>query len=154
MGFNVSIHRRIPSPLDESWECDQFIDRRYYSFTTSYQLFGEESVLVKVGEYFGLDTRPLGLHIHYESEDEDYLNSGWLDLTSILTTVETLKSSIEQNPDFAENLIFTCKDNINQRQYFLEYLQGEKVLEDLAIVIDILKCLKAKRAKKIFFGVG
>jgi hypothetical protein len=52
MGYNIDlINANNPSESN----CSRFINRSFYSFITSYEVYGEDSVIIQTGRYFNLD---------------------------------------------------------------------------------------------------
>ena len=139
-------------------DCSTFIDKNYYNFTTSYELYGNESVLIRSGEYFGLDLKGLGLHLYVENESDlvnnsDYLKQHQIEINCILPILQKFKSAIQLESDFLKKVKFNFGDKINHKLCFEEYTSFA-IIEDLNNVIESIKCHLDNGESYIYFYVG
>ncbi|MEM6806013.1 MAG: hypothetical protein AAF696_31740 [Bacteroidota bacterium] len=157
MGYNVSV---VGVNDSDNFDCSKFIDRNYFNFTASYDMYGKDSVLIKSGEFFKLDLKQLGVHLYRENEFEnhqektDYFDECKIEIDAILPTIKKLRESIENEPGFLKKVTFQYKENINQKEYFEGYTSSKGIIEDLSKVIDSIFCLKKKGETQIYFLAG
>ena len=157
MGFNISVTGVQNS---DNFDCSKFIDRSYYNFTTSYDMFGNDSVLIKSGEFFNLDLKRLGVHLYMENEfeneqqEKEYFEECKVKVDYILPIIMKFRESINNEPGFLKKVDFSSKENINQREYFEEYTSSKEIIEDLSNVIESILCLKEKGETHVYFMAG
>jgi len=157
MGFNISV---VGATDSVNFDCSKFIDRNYYNFTTSYDMYGADSVLIKSGDFFNLDLTKLGVHLYMENEFEndqqkkDYFDECKIEIDAILPTIKRLRESIENEPGFLKKVIFSSKEDINQKEYFEGYTSSKGIIEDLSKIIESMLCLKEKGERSIYFLAG
>lgn len=157
MGFNVSVGG---VKNRENYDCSKFIDRNYYNFTVSYEMYEDTSVLIKTGEYFGLDLKPLGLHLSLEndfsskSDEVEYFESRKIRIGFILPILNRLKDALKNEPLYLEKVNFDSKENINQRDYFEKYTSSESIQIDLTNIIESIECYSSQGEVEIYFEVG
>ncbi|MBI3218787.1 MAG: hypothetical protein HYZ44_04690 [Bacteroidetes bacterium] len=92
MGFNIGV---LSEQASKSFDCHHFIDRAFYNFVNDGERYGNESILIKAGHYYGLDLSPL-LKLVYTSGE---------------VPADVIKESI-QGVDFLLTLIKTFRDKI------------------------------------------
>lgn len=62
MGFNIGV---FSEQTPNNFDCHHFVDRAFYNFVNDGEQYGDESILIKSGQYYGLDLSPLlSLSIH------------------------------------------------------------------------------------------
>lgn len=154
MGFNINV---IGVKNIENFDCSKFIERSWYNFTTSYDMYEDESVLIKAGEYFGLDLKELSIHIYSDSlygEDYDYIKDCEISIEKILPILKQFKSNVIDEPNFLEKVNFTSKDNIGQKQFFLHYTSSSFFINDLTNLIQSIECCQKEGESHIYFMAG
>lgn len=130
MGFNIGV---LSNTGD--FECDKFIDRRFYNWVVEFNSLGEKSCIIQIGKYFNLDLKPLTdlVYIGYDDDDIEYVYG-------------------LQNTDFLIQLVSDLIDNIKSNKSFIDNFKGAwksyvtrgDLLEDLNILKEILECFKSK----------
>lgn len=151
-GFNVM----VGSDIGYHDKCDVFIPRGYYVYVVSYELFGNESVLIKSGQYFNLDLTPLGMLEPWESTDKlaDIESQYFQEIDPLIETISLFLCQIQEQRSFIREIEFSSKENIYQRRSFIEYFESKEIDSDLNVVLDNIKCYKEMGASKILFCFG
>ncbi|WP_139920593.1 hypothetical protein [Hymenobacter sp. DG01] len=151
MGFNVTVLRAVDSEYEDS---GVFINRSYYNFVASYDLFGEESVIISVGNYLGLDLHPL-VKLTYldsleeESEEDEIVVKQNVD--ELLTLVKTVAEKMQSQPNMLNEVTYKAKPF--QYSMWEDYFKSGQMTEDLEAVIESLTHHKEAGATDVVFGV-
>ena len=56
MGFNIGVY---PAQANNYPDCRYFIDRAFYDFVNNGESYGDQSILLQSGKYYGLDLSSL-----------------------------------------------------------------------------------------------
>ncbi|MBD2720600.1 MULTISPECIES: hypothetical protein [Hymenobacter] len=149
MGFNISVCGGVDSGCEGS---DVFINRSYYNFVASYDLFEEESVLVKAGEYAGLDLHPLTNVAYLDGFEEGDEAEVEQDVDKLLTLVNAFIAKVKSEPSMIDKINYKAK--AFQYSMWKDYFHSGGILEDLEALSQALTHYKNAGESKVFFGVG
>jgi hypothetical protein len=149
MGFNIIVCGGNESDCEA---CDVFIDRSYYNFVASYDLFEEESVIIKAGEYVGLDLHPLTNVAYLDDFQEGDEADVEQDIDELLLLVKTLMAKVKSEPDMIDKISYQAKSA--QYSMWKDYFHTGGILEDLEAVSQSIIHYKDAGETKVFFGVG
>jgi hypothetical protein len=149
MGFNVSVCGGIESGCESS---DVFIDRSYYNFVASYGLFEKESVIIKVGEYFGLDLHPLTNVAYLDDFQEGDEAEVEQDVDELLALVGTFLAKVRSHPSVIDEISYQAKSA--QYSMWKNYFHSGGIIDDLEAVSQSIAHYKNAGETKVFFGVG
>lgn len=102
MGFHIGVSS---FQTKDNYACHRFIDKLFFNFVNSYEQFGERSVVIQTGLYFGLDMLPLTRYFYTdcdfdEAHVKDYLQSP----ESLIKLLSSLKEAILKEKDFSGKL--------------------------------------------------
>lgn len=92
MGFNIFLYS---DDSDANNLCRHFIDRLFYNFVNSGEMYGDESILIQSGKYYEVDLLPL-LKLVYTNDEvtEDYIKANTQQTDFLLVLVETFYDKI------------------------------------------------------------
>jgi hypothetical protein len=164
MGFNIAIHS---TDVEIDFENNISIPRSYYYFVADYSEFREGSVLIQAGNFFNLDTSPLGLfryadnefdeegneffgvdnEIEYTSEKDSNKVSYDQDIGILIDLVEKLLRGITENPEVFQKVDYTIWDE----DIFEDYATSGRMAKDLSLVLQSLQFYKDKGCKNVYF---
>ncbi|MCA8831051.1 hypothetical protein [Hymenobacter pini] len=149
MGFNVTVLRAINSEYEDS---GVFINRSYYNFVASYDLFGEKSVIISVGNYLGLDLHPLVKltyldNLEGESQEEEIIKQN---VDELLTLVKTFAEKVQSQPNMLKEVTYQAKPF--QYGMWADYFKSGQIIEDLDAIIESLIHHKKAGATDVLFG--
>ena len=65
MGSHIGVYSE---QIENNDECHQFINKKFYDFVISGEMYGEKSILKATGTYYGLDLSPL-LKLVYQGKE-------------------------------------------------------------------------------------
>ncbi|MET4108154.1 hypothetical protein ABIB60_003527 [Hymenobacter sp. UYP22] len=147
MGFNITVLGGSNSDYEVS---EVFINRSYYNFVASYDLFAEQSVIMSVGDYLGLDLHPL-VNPTYLDEDEENEIVITQNVDDLLLLVSALLEKVQSEPNMLNKVTYKAKSF----QYVLweEYFNSGRLVEDLKAILDSLIYHKRKGRITVCFGV-
>jgi hypothetical protein len=104
MGFIIGVHSR---QLSGNFECYHFIDRTFYNFVSSGELYGEHSILIQSGRYYGVDLSAL-LKIVYTWEEisDEYITANVQDAESLLQVVTAFRNRVQADPGVCDHIVY------------------------------------------------
>jgi hypothetical protein len=148
MGFNIM----VCGDTDDTYqEQDFFINRSYYTFVANYEMFGDEALIIKAGEYYGLDLHPLTIvayldNLEPEEQEEATQNAG-----ELLALIKAFAEHLQREPEMIDKVQFEYKA---VRSTWEEYTRSGQLLTDLADVSKALTYYQKIGKPEVFFGVG
>jgi hypothetical protein len=158
MGFNIGVWS---DQTDDNHDCDKFINRTFYSFVMSGDRFGDQSILIQSGRYYGLDLSPLQKVVYpgegEEDYDPDHTNDHTQDsiqnLDTLLELVTRFRNGIAQDPTVCDNISYTSHEDLasiigkleNERENFIKEAGAEKTKQ----LFDWLRKDQKEKEKEI-----
>jgi hypothetical protein len=105
MGFNIGVHsEQIPN----SFDCHQFLDRAFYSFVSSGEEYGEQSILIQSGKYYGVDLSPLLKLVYtWDEVTQDYIRENIQSTDDFLNLVTTFRDRILEDRTVCNKINYT-----------------------------------------------
>jgi hypothetical protein len=171
MGFNIAIYS---NDVEINTEDNISIPRSYYYFVEAYPEFKEGSALIQAGNFFNLDTSPLGKFFfadnEFEEEDNKFYGSenevekeaekeiekdnnnevGYSqDIDMLIDLVKKLLQGISENPEVFQKVDYTIWDE----DIFEDYAASGTMAKDLTLVLQSLQLYKDKGCKTVYFVV-
>lgn len=111
MAFNIGISA---SGYENDQDCYIFIDPEYYTFVASYHRFGNDSALIQVGRFFGLDVMPLTQLVYtWDEVTEDVIEENLQDLSTLYTLVQNLHDHIVRDADVINKIHYRAYDDLS-----------------------------------------
>lgn len=144
MGFNIIVYA-FPDPFREDfWQCDRFLERTFYNFVVSHDNFGERSILIRAGAYFGVDLKPLSRLLY---AGEDPLHEEWAahaqPLSPLLSVLKTFAAGVQQDPRVCEKIDYQARDSA---EYFdLNQLTAMEEEFSSGLMADLKRIAEANR---------
>ena len=102
MGFNIGVWSEHTI---NNTACYHFIDRAFYNFINQGEQYGDQSILIRSGRYYGLDLSPL-LKLVYISDEltQDYLKQTVQNTDELLNLVTSFRDSIERDNSVCDKI--------------------------------------------------
>jgi hypothetical protein len=95
MGFNIGVYSE---QMTNNSDCRHFIDRMFYNFVNSGEQYGDESILIQSGRYYGMDLSALLKLVYtWDEVTKDYIKANIQNTGYLLNLVVDFRNSIEQN---------------------------------------------------------
>ena len=121
MGFNIGVSSE---QIANNYECYQFIERAFYNFVNSGEQFGEESIIIQSGRYYGLDLSPLLKLVYtWDEVSQDYIQENIQNTDDLLNLVVNFRDRINDDR-------FVC-DKIEYTAYQLYPAMSDEEKDDL-----------------------
>ncbi len=130
MGFNIGVSS---AERENNFECSHFIDRAFYNFVNEGEMYGDESILIKSGEFYGLDLSAL-LKIVYtwDGVTKEDIISNSQNVQDLLNLMVTFRNNIQNNNTVCDKIEYVWYDrDVNLSQTEIEELI-EQIGEELA----------------------
>lgn len=130
MGFNIGV---FSEQIPNSFECHHFIDRLFYNFVNDGEQYGDESILIKSGQYYGLDLSPL-LKLVYTWDEVavDYIKENIQNVDFLLTLTNTFRDRIQNDNSVCDKINYVWYEQpINFSQAYIDKLIAD-MGEDMA----------------------
>jgi hypothetical protein len=108
MGFNIGVaSEKEPTSL----ECDHFINRSFYNFVNSGEQYGDESILIRSGQYYGLDLSCLLKLVYtWDEVPDDYIKTNLQTTNTLLNLIETFRDKIQKDNSVCDKIEYTWHD--------------------------------------------
>jgi hypothetical protein len=108
MGFNIGVHSKQEN---DKFNCYYFIDRMFFNFVNSGEMYGEESIIIQSGIYYGLDLSPLTKFVYtWDEPTEDYINENIQKTEILLDLIISFKDRIIQDKTVCEKIKYIWTD--------------------------------------------
>jgi hypothetical protein len=149
MGFNIYVS--TIQNEDELEENDFFIDRLFYFFICSFEVYGDESILIKIGKYYDVDLIPLTKLVYFDEDNIDVIRKYSQKTELLLDVVMKLYEAIKKDSSVCEKLNYQKTDN-----YFYNsvgnYIQHGGILKDLEILIKWIRYYENQNIFEIYLS--
>ena len=148
MGFKICVRT---SPSASADYLDQ-VSQQYYSFISSYDHFGDDSVLVQAGKYLGLDLTPLTNLLYLDVNFEDYLTSGYQNINKVYRLLDSFYSSLKGSPEVIYAIHYKYRKVYNQDEAFHDYFTSGGIIDDVEQLLAVLNRYRIRGVERVFFG--
>lgn len=120
MGFHIGVSS---FQTKDNYDCYRFIDKLFYIFVNSYEQFGDRSVVIQTGLYFGLDLLPLTRYFYTDCDfDEEHVKDYLQSPESLIELLTRLKEAISKERDFSSKM--------NYQHFSVWEKDTDKLIED------------------------
>lgn len=147
MGFRISV-RTSPSP---TCDYDNKSSKEFYQFISTYDQYGDESLLVQSGRYFGLDLTPL-TNLIYLDVQRDYLNSAYQSLNTVYGLMKSFYDHMKASPEFIYKIRYKYRRTYGQMSAFQEYFSSGRAEQDMLTVLEVLELYRKRGVEQVFLG--
>ena len=124
MGSHIGVYSE---QIENNDECHQFINKKFYDFVISGEMYGEKSILKATGTYYGLDLSPL-LKLVYQGKETNssYIAENTQNTESLLSLISIFKDKIQKDQ-------YVCNKIDYVWYYSANYLIADipKLIEDV-----------------------
>jgi hypothetical protein len=108
MGFTIGVSS---AQVLNNFDCNFFIDRAFYNFVTQGKQYGDESILVKVGQYYRLDLSPLLKLVYtWDEVTTDYIKNNIQDVGILLNLITDLRDRIQKDNSVCNKIEYIWHD--------------------------------------------
>lgn len=108
MGFNIGV---FPAQGNKPLDCYYFIDRAFYVFVNSGEVYGDQSILLQSGKYYGLDLSPLLKLVYtWEEVPADYIKENTQRTDFLLHLTQSFRDKIQQDPLVCNHITYSWRD--------------------------------------------
>lgn len=130
MGFNIGVWS---DQTQNNADCHQFIDQMFYNFVNSGEQYGDQSILIQSGKYYGLDLSPfLKLVYTWDEVTPDYIQANIQNVDDLLQLVTSFRDSVEQDHSVCDKVNYGWyEEPLNMAEHEKESLIKE-VGEEMA----------------------
>jgi hypothetical protein len=153
MGFSVSIysHPYIGTYTD-NMECHNHNPGYdFYTFVSSFEKFGGQSILIQSGQLFGIDLSPFAKLVYTWYEvDEKYIESNLQEAAFLLALASLFLSKITEDTDLCDKITYAS----NEAGFWPLYFTQGKAKADLERLIAGITCFMSKGATKVYLVAG
>jgi hypothetical protein len=135
MGFNIGISSK---QLNEYVECRYFIDRAFFNFVQSFEMYGNESIIIRSGNYYELDLLPLTKFVYtWDEPSELYINENLQKTTFLLNLVKAFRDKIKTDNSVCNKIEYVWLN----KTYLLDKVGVENLKKVLGenVALEILK---------------
>lgn len=109
MGYNIGVSsEQTPNNLD----CHHFIDRAFYNFVASGEAYGDNSILIRSGQYYNLDLSPL-LKIVYTWDEvtKEYISENIQSVDTLIELTVAFRDSIQNDNTVCNKIEYTWNNS-------------------------------------------
>lgn len=108
MGFNIGVHSNLTK---DNYDCYNFIDRVFYNFVNSGEMYRKDSILIKSGNYYGLDLSPMTKLVYtWDEPSEDYINENIQKTDFLLDLTLSLRDKIQRDNSVCDKITYIWFD--------------------------------------------
>ena len=129
MGFNIGVY---PAQGNSYPDCRYFIDRAFYDFVNSGESYGDQSILLQSGKYYGLDLSPLLKLVYtWDEVPADYIKENTQNTDFLLHLTQSFRDKIQQDPLVCDHITYDWREeSINlsspEMQELLKNMEAEQ----------------------------
>jgi hypothetical protein len=108
MGFNIGV---FSEQTPNNFDCQHFVDRAFYNFVNDGEQYGNESILIKAGQYYGLDLSPL-LKLVYTLDEvsADYIKENIQTVDFLLSLTKSFRDKIQNDNTVCDKIEYVWYD--------------------------------------------
>lgn len=108
MGFNIGVSSE---QITNNFDCHVFIDRAFYNFINDGEQYGDESILIKAGQYYGLDLTPL-LKLVYTWDEvmKEYISENIQPVDTLLNLATSFRDRIQNDNTVCDKIKYIWYD--------------------------------------------
>ncbi|HRH51158.1 MAG TPA: hypothetical protein PLP23_20575 [Panacibacter sp.] len=141
MGFNIGVSsEQIPDDFD----CHVFIGRAFYNFVNDGEQYGDESILIKAGQYYGLDLTPLLKLVYtWDEVSEEYIKENIQSVDFLLNLILAFRDKVQNDNSVCDKIKYVWYgQSINLSQAEIDKLiteMGEEMARPFLDTIELQK---------------
>jgi|688.fasta_scaffold258865_1 hypothetical protein len=138
MGFNIGV---FSEQTPNNFDCHNFVDRAFYNFVNDGEQYGDESILIKAGQYYGLDLSPLLKLVYtWDEVTADYIMEHIQPIDFLLDLTITFRDKIQNDNSVCDKIKYVWYDQpINLSQADVEQLITEMGEEMARPLLDTME---------------
>ena len=124
MGFNIGVFsEQTPNNFDRH----HIVDRAFYNFVNDGEQYGDESILIKAGQYYGLDLSPLLKLVYtWDEVTADYFKGNIQTVDFLLSLTIAFRDKIQNDTSVCDKIKYVWYDQpINFSQEDIDKLTTE-----------------------------
>lgn len=136
MGFGLGVHSE---QVANNYDCYRFIERDLFEFVDQGTLYGEKSILIRSGKYYGLDLSPL-LKVVYTTDEvsADYIKENIQEVDFLLNLITAFRDRIQQDRTVCDKIEYVWYEDLPRSdQDVIDQLIREKGEEHVKPLLDI-----------------
>lgn len=104
MGFNIGV---FSEQTPNNFDCHQFIDRAFYNFVNSGEQYGDQSILIQSGLYYGINLSPLLKLVYtWDEVTQDYIKANVQSTDALLKLVTDFRNGVEQDRSVCDKITY------------------------------------------------
>jgi hypothetical protein len=131
MGFNIRV---FSEQTPNNFDCHHFVDRAFYNFVNEGEQYGNESILIKSGQYYGLDLSPLLKLVYtWDEVTKEYINENIQPVDTLLNLTTSFRDSIQKDNNVCDKIKYIWYDQpINLSQDDIDRMikeMGDQIAE-------------------------
>jgi hypothetical protein len=108
MGFNIGV---FSEQTPNNFECQHFVNRAFYNFVNNGEQYGNESILIKAGQYYGLDLSPLLKLVYtWDEVSADYIKENIQTVDFLLSLTITFRDKIQNDNTVCDKIEYIWYD--------------------------------------------
>ena len=153
MGFNIGVWS---DQTDKNNDCDEFIDRVFYYFVDSVEMWGDKSILIQAGKYYKIDLSPLQKIVYTNGDlPKEYIESQYQDVNMLLSLVKEFRIKVKEDPNGCDKMEYDPAESDNSEEHpYKHYFESGDIIEDLDSLIRYLQFYKNLGVKEVYLTAG
>lgn len=138
MGFNIGVRSEQTT---KNSDCYHFIDRVFYNFINDGEQYGDESILIRSGQYYGLDLSSLLKLVYtWDEVTQDYIKENIQKTNDLLDLATTFRDSIERDNSVCDKISYVWyEQSVNMSEQDKENLIREVGEEMAKSFLDMIE---------------
>jgi hypothetical protein len=138
MGFNIGVWSEQAT---NNSDCYHFIERTFYDFVDSGRQYGDQSILIQSGRYYGHDLSPLLKLVYtWDGVTPDDIKANVQNTDDLLNLVTSFRNSVEQDLTVCDKISYVWyEQSVNMSEEEKETLikeVGETMAKPFLDIID------------------
>lgn len=158
MGFDIYLTSDLElkdigrDPQDKIYQCDTFIDRRYFWFIEEYIFNKEYSILYQLESLLDLPLIWLG---NIKHADEEYdIETELLEINSSLEKLYKIQNRFLAGVSVIGKLSFASDMSLVNQEYYPHYVQDGAFLKDIQKITQAIECYQKAGANRFLMWWG
>lgn len=141
MGFNIGVYSEQASC---NRDCNRFIDRAFYNFVNEGEQYGDESILIRSGQYYGLDLSPLLKLVYmWDEVTPAYISENIQDTDFLLNLITTFRDKIQEDNTVCDKITYVWYEKtVNIEQAEIDKWIREMGEENVRPFLDMIDMQK------------
>jgi len=153
MGFNVGVWS---DQTDKNNDCEEFIDRVFYYFVDSVEMWGDKSVLVHAGKHYNLDLSPLTKLVYTNGDlPKEYIESNYQDINTLYELVISFRDKVKEDRKACDYMEFDPEESDDSGVHpYKHYFESGDLIYDLDSLIKYLEFYKKLGVTEVYLTAG